>query len=404
MSDKEVQVIRIKLLSVICFCIFFSCEEQVRESCNQNINGRGNISSIMPLGTISKSYMSDFLIDNNIDIGVVPENDVKVFSVVYETIDWDGIVRQASGAIYVPDIEENLSFPIYSGQHGTESKRTNVASIIPLRGFDSMFMASVGYIGSSPDLLGLGVSDDVVHPYVHKFVAEAVVDKIRAVKSFMCSEEIDSNGQLFIAGYSEGGYVAMATHKLIEEKYSEELKVTASAPMAGPYDMSYSSRRILSIDEYPQPGYISFTYMSYNSIEKLDRPASDLFKSPFAERIPGLMDGSKSIDEANSYLTTSIKGLFAEKFLNDFLGEGEVELKKKFEENSLLDWEPIGPIKLFHGTDDDEVNYNNSLIAFDKLKSGGANIELITIPGGSHSSSVFISYAQALDWFNTLKK
>ena len=108
----------------------------------------------MPLGTISKSYMSDFLIENNIDIGVVPENDVKVFSVVYETIDWDGIVRQASGAIYIPDIEENLSFPIYSGQHGTESKRTNVASIIPLRGFDSMFMASVGYIGSSPDLLG----------------------------------------------------------------------------------------------------------------------------------------------------------------------------------------------------------------------------------------------------------
>ena len=220
----------------------------------------------------------------------------------------------------------------------------------------------------------------------------------------MCSEGIDGNGQLFIAGYSEGGYVAMATHKLIEEKYSEEFKVTASAPMAGPYDMSYSSRRILSIDEYPQPGYISFTYMSYNSIEKLDRPASDLFKSPFAERIPGLMDGSKSIDEANSYLTTSIKGLFAEKFLNDFLGEGEVELKKKFEENSLLDWQPIGPIKLFHGTDDDEVNYNNSLIALDKLKSGGANIELITIPGGSHSSSVLISYAQALEWFNTLKK
>ena len=172
----------------------------------------------------------------------------------------------------------------------------------------------------------------------------------------------------------------MATHKLIEEKYSEELKVTASAPMAGPYDMSYSSRRILSIDEYPQPGYISFTYMSYNSIEKLMNQLAICLKV-FVERIPGLMDGSKSIDEANSYLTTSIKGLFAEEFLNDFLGEGEVELKKKFEENSLLDWEPIGPIKLFHGTDDDEVNYNNSLIAFDKLKSGGANIELITIPG-----------------------
>ena len=108
-------------------------------------------------------------------------------------------------------------------------------------------MASIGYIGSSPDLLGLGVSDDVVHPYVHKFVAEAVVDKIRAVKNFLCDKGINENGQLFIAGYSEGGYVAMATHQLIEQKYADEFQVTASAPMAGPYDMSFSSKRILQL-------------------------------------------------------------------------------------------------------------------------------------------------------------
>ena len=180
-------MLRKKLSLILGLSFFLSCEEKVSEDCNDNIDGRGNILSLLPLGTISKSYMSDFLIDNNIDIGLVPENDVKVYSIVYETVDWDGIARLASGAIYVPDVKGDVSFPIYSGQHGTESKRSNVASIIPLRGFDSMFMASVGYVGSSPDLLGLGVSDDVVHPYVHKFVAEAVVDKIRAVKSFMCS-------------------------------------------------------------------------------------------------------------------------------------------------------------------------------------------------------------------------
>ena len=279
-----------------------------------------------------------------------------------------------------------------------------MASIIPLRAFDAMFMASIGYIGSSPDLLGLGVSDDVVHPYVHKFVAEAVVDKIRAVKNFLCDKGINENGQLFIAGYSEGGYVAMATHQLIEQKYADEFQVTASAPMAGPYDMSFSSKRILSINSYPQPGYISFTYMSYNTIEKLNRPASDLFQSPYAERIPDLMDGSKSIGEANSYLTNVIKDLFSEKFLTEFLGNGEIELKESFEKNSLLDWKPKAPIKLFHGDNDDEVNYNNSVIAYDNLKSNGADIELITIDGGSHSGSIFQSYSQALDWFNILKE
>ena len=383
------------------YLLLISCNDNKSSECFAETSGRGKIISVLPLGDISSSFLSDFLVDNNIDIGVIPENDVEVYSIVYQTIDWNNVIRHASGAIYIPKIDGSQKFPIYSGQHGTESKRSNVASLIPLRGFDSMFMASVGYIGSSPDLLGLGVSDDVVHPYVHKFVAEAVIDKIRAVKNFACERGIGYNEQLFVAGYSEGGYVTMATHKLIEEKYSDEFKLTASAPMAGPYDMSFSSNRILSIDSYPQPGYISFTYMSYNEIEKLNRPASDLFQSPYAELIPSLMDGSKSIAEANNYLTNKIKDLFAEEFLIQFLGNGELELKRSFKENSLVDWFPRAPIRLFHGSEDEEVNYNNSIIALDNLKANGADIDLITIDGGNHSSSVFESYSKALEWFNS---
>tara|TARA_B100001769_G_C21738160_1_gene405223 strand:- start:177 stop:611 length:435 start_codon:yes stop_codon:yes gene_type:complete len=144
--------------------------------------------------------------------------------------------------------------------------------------------------------------------------------------------------------------------------------------------------------------------MSYNEIEKLNRPASDLFQSPYAEVIPSLMDGSKSIAEANNYLTKKIKDLFSEEFLIQFLGNGEVELKRSFKENSLVDWFPKAPIRLFHGSDDEEVNYNNSIIALDSLKANGADIDLITIDGGNHSSSVFESYSKALKWFNSFKE
>src|SRR5450631_1791039 len=40
------------------------------------------------------------------------------------------------------------------------------------------------------------------------------------------------SGKLFITGYSEGGYVAMATHKALQ---AQGVAVTASAPMSGPY-------------------------------------------------------------------------------------------------------------------------------------------------------------------------
>ena len=276
-----------RLFILLLLLLLIGCEGTKTEDCATAESGRGHIISVLPFGSIGIDFLEDFIKENNLDIGVTPVTGIKVYSIVYETVDWNGEPRQASGAIYVPDEDHSgKSYPIYSGQHGTESKRSNVASITPLRGFDAMFVASVGYIGSSPDLLGLGISNDVVHPYVHAFVAEAVLDKIRATKNWLCDNDVNETGQLFLAGYSEGGYVAMATHKLIEEKYATEFTVTASTPMAGPYDMRYSSTRILSRETYPQPGYTSFTYMSYNAIENLNRPASDSFPKPLCGENP----------------------------------------------------------------------------------------------------------------------
>ena len=81
------------------------------------------------------------------------------------------------------------------------------------------------------------------------------------------------------------------------------------------------------------------------------------------------MDGSKTISEANKELTTTIKDLFTAKFLSDYLGDGEQELKNVFAKNSLVSWSPKAPIKLFHGENDSTVGYNNSVIARDSLKS-----------------------------------
>lgn len=116
------------------------------------------------------------------------------------------------------------------------------------------------------------------------------------------------------------------------------------------------------------------------------------------------MDGSKTIGEANKELTTVVKDFFTEKFLTDYLGDGEQALKAAFAKNSLVSWTPKAPIKLFHGDSDTYVGYQNAVIARDSLKANGATIDLITIPGGDHNSSVFVSYAGALAWFETLKK
>src|ERR1700691_6549618 len=43
------------------------------------------------------------------------------------------------------------------------------------------------------------------------------------------------DGQLFITGYSQGGYVALATHRAMQ---AAGMAVTAAAPMSGPYALA----------------------------------------------------------------------------------------------------------------------------------------------------------------------
>ncbi len=395
----------IKTVSFFLFLLVLtSCSDTNKNttSCGPE-TGRGHILSVFSYGTIPADHLQQQLNDWEIDIGMVPVNDVQVYKIVYETMDWTGAPRQASGALYIPDAETKRGFPLLSSQHGTETKRDHVASVTPLIGFDALFSASTGYVACSPDYLGMGVSTDVFHPYIHASVADAVVDFIRAAKSFCCLNDIKLNEQLFLAGYSEGGYATMATHKTLEEQFPDEFTVTASAPMAGPYDVLGTAEEQLSKTTFPYPSYFGYVSMAYNTIYGWGR-LNEIFRTPYAERLPDLFDGNHSSSEINATLTTEIDSLFQPQFLSDFKGSGETEVKAAFQENSLLDWTPKAPIHLYHGDADEAVPYANAVKAEQELKARGAEIELITIPGASHSGGVLPSITGAKQWFDTLKK
>ena len=53
-----------RFLLLLFLFLLVGCEEQVNENCQSTSNGRGKILSVLPLGTISSSYLSNFLNDN----------------------------------------------------------------------------------------------------------------------------------------------------------------------------------------------------------------------------------------------------------------------------------------------------------------------------------------------------
>src|SRR5262249_54795215 len=62
-----------------------------------------------------------------------------------------------------------------------------------------------------------------------------MIDALSASQAAMVQLGATANGKLFITGYSQGGYVAMATHKALQASPPTGLTVVASAPMSGPY-------------------------------------------------------------------------------------------------------------------------------------------------------------------------
>jgi predicted esterase len=393
---------RIKLFALIItvLFIFISCRED--SPLEPVEKSRGQVISSELKGSYSTSFLQ-FLINplaGNIPVNNYLRYDVEAYKVVYRTKDWKGNIVTASGAIYIPKGKD--VFSLISLQHGTQTKRDNVASINPLIAVDGLIAASLGYFALVPDYLGLGESNSI-HPYHHqKSSAECVIDFIRAGRSFARTKNLKLNGQVFLAGYSEGGYVTLATLKEIEQSYRGEFSIAATAPMAGAYDLILTARSIIQKPTYNQPSYLAFFFAAYDNIYGWNR-LNQIFNSPYAERIPALFDGTKTTTEINAQLNISLSQLFKTNFINGFLNGSESVVLSAFESNSLLNWTPSTPIRFYHGDSDEFVPYENSVSARNYFRSKGANAELITIPGGTHATSVLPSIVGAIEWFETLR-
>ena len=77
------------------------------------------------------------------------------------------------------------------------------------------------------------------HPYlIADQQSKDMIDALTAARTALplaSLTTVKDNGQLFITGYSQGGYVAMATHRAMQ---AAGMNVTASAPMSGPYALA----------------------------------------------------------------------------------------------------------------------------------------------------------------------
>lgn len=399
-------LLKYKLLFYLFFTalLFVSCSKNGDSPVEPIVENRGEVVSVSSLGTLSAQTLQQLVTGalGSTQFNFTLQYNVEAYKIDYRTIDPQGNLVIASGALFIPVGKNNLS--IMSLHHGTITSRAEAASanLANSNTMEGLLAGALGYLALEPDYLGLGDSN-ILHPYhFEKSSANAVIDFIRAGRSYASTKNITLNGQVFLAGYSEGGYVTLAAHKEIEQNYSNEIKVTASSPMAGAYDLNLTASTILQQSTYSQPSYLAFFFEAYNSIYGWNR-INDVFNSPYADRIPSLYDGTKTTGEINAQLTDNVSQLFKQSFLNSFLSGKETDITAAFTENSLLNWRPVAPIRFYHGDADEYVPYQNSVNAVDYFKKQGSTVELVTISGGTHESAAIPSLLDAIAWFESIR-
>ncbi|MFZ6013300.1 MAG: alpha/beta hydrolase family protein [Bacteroidota bacterium] len=364
-------------------------------SCDDNEGAKPKVLvEATPILTRTASELQTFLNAAGIDVVAGSlKYDVEIYRVTYKTEYKDDEVM-ASGLVILPKTSESID--MISFQHGTIVDYDEAPSALPLNSSQLILysaLASPGFVAVVPDFIGFGSSKDILHPYyVKEATTTAVLDALRAARELASKNGKNFNGELFLAGYSQGGYATMAAHQAIETAGLEGFELIASFPAAGGYDVKGMQEYFFDQETYDQPFYLAYVAMSYKSYYGWDGLLSDFFNEPYATRIPPLFNGTNSGGQINAQLTTTVSDLVKADLLAQIDNDPKYNyLVDAFNENSLLDWTPTVPMFMYHGDADVTVPYVNSVTSYEALINGGASpniVKLISLPGADHSTGV----------------
>ena len=316
--------------------------------------GAGQLQAATLLGTVAAADIAAALTsEESLAQDVVPRYAVTSYRLEYLTTDADGKAVRASGLVSVPQKAPGAKSPVLSYQHGTLFRDAEAPSNNAVASEVAVVLASLGYIVLAPDYVGFGASKGTPHPYLLAAPsAAATVDFLTAARTWRGQANVADNGQLFLTGYSEGGYVTMAAHRALQTSGSSHLQqLRMVVPGAGPYNVQATMDSLVDLvrDEQPvigaliNPGFLRYLGGS------VQREVRRLL-------LRALMPGDADV-------------VYDARFIDRFLDD-DVPYIAEF--SSVHDWKPNLPVRLYHGQDDRTVPYASSTSTLQAMQQRGA--------------------------------
>lgn len=303
------------VLSLLCACENSDDDEGTTPEPEPPAPQRGELIGDAPM--LTASYSPDDLLalagSNEVaqllvEEVLTPECTVDVYHLEYQTVDPAGNITPASGALMVPNDSPSQcqgARPIVLYAHGTNPDQAfDIADLEAEDNGEGLLMAAAfaaeGYVVVAPNYVGYDTSTLDYHPYLNgDQQSKDMIDALTAARSALPTANAPGTtdgGQLFVTGYSQGGYVAMATHRALQEA---EQTVTASAPMSGPYALSAFGDAIFQGQVTAgSPVNLTLLITSYqNAYGDIYSDTTEVFEAQYATDIATLLPSTTPVGE-----------------------------------------------------------------------------------------------------------
>jgi len=328
-------------------------------------------------------------------------HNIEIHKITYKTV-VQGEDVMASGVISFPAGVVG-PIPLVAAFRGTIFSDLEAPSENALiYGFE--LLAAAGYGLVMPDMIGFGTSKDMIQHYYNKETNSGVaIDMIKAGEEFFREKEILLNEQLFLFGYSQGGFVTMATQQAIERDPALGWNIAAVGAGAGAYNIEFVMEDVIDREIFTSPGFLSLIIYSYNEVNNFGKSMDYYFLEPYAGKMAGLLDGSKDQDQVNDALSDTLVNYFRPAFVEGMMNKTETEMLNAFQVNSVHDWKPEAPLRLYHSSGDEYIPIEDSQNTVEKLKDNGADVTFVLLGERNHSASAIDMLSEIVPWFEGLR-
>jgi acetyl esterase/lipase len=242
-----------------------------------------------------------------LELSGIPTCGVDFYYLQYWTVGGADESATATGALMVPTGDGARcqgARPIVLYAHGTQTNKSfNIADITNPSNTEGALIAAMfaaqGYIVVAPNYAGYDTSSLPYNPFLNgSQQSKDMIDALAAARTALpqsFTPATTDGGQLFVTGYSQGGYVAMATHKALQ---AAGATVTASAPMSGPYALEAFGDAVFFGDV--NIGSTVFAPLITTSYQKaygnIYATTSDVYEPQYATGIDTLLPSTTPID------------------------------------------------------------------------------------------------------------